>query len=280
MVELTYKAGLSGRVHDLESGLMWGGAFGLRSRSWSYSLGYRTLYGQVRKAREVTVTMNVLDANLLDAFMADADADMVSGKPGLLSASAENGDMWTQHAYLVKSETTAHYRAADAGIDLTIVLLDGVWRREQSLTVIKPIGQRSEWLNYPYDYPYNYQPSGETSNVSNDYALACPVKLTFQGPCTNPHCTIAGNRYQVDVDVPAGCHVLVDGTSNPKTVTLVDSHGLETNVFDKAHRGDGLDTGEYIFQPIPAGRWPVAWPGTYTLTVTTVMERSEPAWIS
>mgnify|MGYP007064541526 CR=1 FL=1 len=34
-----------------------------------------------------------------------------------------------EHAVIVKTSPQSHHRASDASIDLTIVLLDGVWRR-------------------------------------------------------------------------------------------------------------------------------------------------------
>ncbi|ERI87681.1 hypothetical protein HMPREF1587_00720, partial [Bifidobacterium breve JCP7499] len=48
--------------------------------------------------------------------------------------------------------------------------------------------------------------------------------------------------------------------------------------FANAERGAGLDSGSYIFQPLPAGRAEVSWPGGYTFELTPVEERSEPPW--
>ena len=61
MSELTYTSGVTGQVFDLESKLSWGAALGLRSREWDYSLTYRGLGMPTRKAREVSVSMSVIN---------------------------------------------------------------------------------------------------------------------------------------------------------------------------------------------------------------------------
>ena len=51
----------------------------------------------------------------------------------------------------------------------------------------------------------------------------------------------------------------------------------QLNVFDKGRRGTGLNGGEYIFQPIPAGDSIVQWSG-FGVDLTVYQEESEPPW--
>ena len=48
-------------------------------------------------------------------------------------------------------------------------------------------------------------------------------------------------------------------------------------MFDKGRRGTGLNGGEYIFQPIPAGDPIVQWSG-FGVDLTVYQEESEPPW--
>lgn len=104
-----------------------------------------------------------------------------------------------------------------------------------------------------------------------------PFRMRIHGPCSDPVVTIAGNRYMLDGDIPGGAWAEVDSTVGARTVTLV-AGGDRINWFSHAHRGFGLDGGEYIFQPLPAGRNEVTWPGGFVFDLTPVEERSEPPW--
>ena len=87
MSELTYTSGVTGQVFDLESKLSWGAALGLRSREWDYSLTYRGLGMPTRKAREVSVSMSVINPSDLDAFMRATDADIQMNQPGVITTA-------------------------------------------------------------------------------------------------------------------------------------------------------------------------------------------------
>ena len=155
MSELTYTSGVTGQVFDLESKLSWGAALGLRSREWDYSLTYRGLGMPTRKAREVSVSMSVINPSDLDAFMRATDADIQMNQPGVITGLAESGAAWTQHAVIVKTSPQSHHRASDASIDLTIVLLDGVWRRRLDVQHFwSDVLQPGLDLDYPHDYPH------------------------------------------------------------------------------------------------------------------------------
>ena len=164
MSELTYTSGVTGQVFDLESKLSWGAALGLRSREWDYSLTYRGLGMPTRKAREVSVSMSVINPSDLDAFMRATDADIQMNQPGVITGLAESGAAWTQHAVIVKTSPQSHHRASDASIDLTIVLLDGVWRRRLDVQHFwSDVLQPGLNLDYPHDYPHDYMPTARNT---------------------------------------------------------------------------------------------------------------------
>lgn len=279
MSDLSYTSGVTGTVHDLTDGISWGGALQLRARPWEYTLGYRNLYSRTRRAHEADINMTVVDVSALDSLMRDSDADITADSPGVLTALTESGEAWTQRAFITKSSPQSHHRAADANIDLTVVLLDGVWRRNVYTTFRQSTQASTSYLNYPYDYPYDYMAMPKAGVAVNNEHTPSPIRLRIYGPCSNPVIRIAGNRYQVDVDVPSGSRLEVDGADDPKTIRLIDQSGTVTNVFDKGVRGDGLDKGSYVFQPIPPGSHEVNWQG-FDFELGVVAERSEPPWIS
>lgn len=279
MSSLEYVSGMTGEVFDLQGGQTLAEALEFRNREWSYSLSARNVYGQSRAPREAKATLHVIDVDGLDRLMTVLDADMVSGLPGTVRASTESGVVWTQRALLVKSEPQSHHRSADAQIDLTFVLLDGVWRHEVTSLFKWHDEDAGAWLDYPHDYPHDYGPMGMVNHVVNPDPLPNPVRFVFYGPCVNPYVVIGGNRYEVDVTVQSGGRVTVDGINDPKTITLTDNYGVESNVFDKGVRGSGRNGGSYIFQPVGAGDNTVNWPGGFDWSITVAQERSEPPWV-
>lgn len=281
MPELTYKSGVLGDVFDLEADIMLNAALGLRTRDWDYKLSARSLYSQNRKAREAKVTLHIAEmSRSLDEFMWQTDADVKTGRPGTLTALTEAGDEWTQRAYFPASEPQSHHRSSDANIDLTCILLDGVWRREVR-TLIEPVGQGGgDWLDLPTDTPFDLMGMQQVAKLENPDYAPDPLRIRFYGPCVNPYVIIAGNTYRLNMSIPSGARVEVDGVNEPKSIIMVDENGNQTNVFDKGERGNGLNGGNYIFQPVPAGQWDVNWPGTFTVELFVCVERSEPPWIS
>lgn len=161
---------------------------------------------------------------------------------------------------------------------LTIVLADGVWRRPTMTHFTPRYDSGTADLDYPYDYPHDFAGMALGAEIVNDTSIPQPVKLTIFGPCTNPYVIIGTNRYEVDVTVPSGSRLEIDGTGDVRTVTMVSGTGLATNCFAQAVRGSGKDSGRYVFQPLAPGTQSVSWPGGFQFDLTVCEERSEPPW--
>lgn len=161
---------------------------------------------------------------------------------------------------------------------LTIVLADGVWRRSTMTHFTPRYDSGTSDLDYPHDYPHDFTGMALGAEIVNDTSIPQPVKLTIFGPCTNPYVIIGTNRYEVDVTVPSGSRLEIDGTGDVRTVTMVSGTGLATNCFAQAVRGSGKDSGRYVFQPLAPGTQSVSWPGGFQFDLTVCEERSEPPW--
>lgn len=242
----------------------------IRTHTWEYSLSARSLTGVSKPARETGVVAIFQDRGILEAATARWDADMRNGVPGVLEI-----DGWTQHAY-VTGVKPDYVMPGLVRAELTIVLLDGWWRRGMTQAFNPVLLPAAQWLDYPYDYPHDFAPGQLGARVVNPSLTASPVKMVIYGPATNPYVVIGANRYQVDASVPAGGYLTVDGVQ--RSIVVTSPEGDRLDVFAAGHRGRGRDRGEYIFQPIPPGSSDVSWANGFGFDLTVFEERSTPPW--
>lgn len=247
---------------------------GLRGRSWAYTMGYRDLLSTTRPAREVEFAFHA-DRATADALRRAADADVQAKRPGMLVAQGE----WMQRAYIVESgvEYISHDRL---GVTLRAVLLDGAWWR-LATKEIKPGGAQGgdyAWLDFDVDYAYDYMHEADSTSISPSVLTPSPVRIVFYGPIVDEYPTIvvAGNTYKLDMHVPAGGYATVDGRY--KTITLTYADGTTEDAFRYGVRGTGEGGGEYVFEPIPAGRHTVSWSGDFGFDLGWYEEEGEPPW--
>lgn len=276
MASLTYISGTGRQRVDMDVlPVSVGTGNELRGRAWDYSLRYRSITGANRPAREAQLDTWILDRAEADRMRRVFDRDVANGTPGTFVAYGA----WEQRAYVTAMDARGIYADALAQ-RLTCVLLDGVWRRE-NVRHFDPEADEPTvygWLDHAHDYSYDYSENPKPDEVTaNDYVPSA-IKLVVFGPVDDPAVTIGGNLYEVDVTVPSGGYLLVDGLA--KTVALVTANGTVTNVFDKAVRGTGEGGGSYIFQPLPVGESAVVWDRTFGFDVHYYDEEGEPPWAS
>lgn len=251
-----------------------GTAEGVRGREWGYSVGYRSIAAATRAARECSLSVTFLDLAVADELRRLADRDVSMATPGTLAI-----DGWTQRAYITAADPSSISRAHMAA-KLTVVLLDGVWRKGHTVP-FDPLTATTGgdgFLDLPYDLPYDLAVPSPRSYIDVGEWGAAPLKFTIYGPCTNPAVRIDGNWYGVDVTVPDGGYLVVDPLAVPRSVTLVNADGSTVDAFPKAHRGDGLGSGEYIFQPASAGTHEIDWDKSFGFDLTWYEEEGEPPW--
>ena len=273
MHKLEYISGV-GSIHislDGDSAFV-GTAAAIRGRAWSYTVGYRALTGVSRDARECELTLTLLDPSVADTLRRAADRDMANGKPGTLIA-----DGWSQRAYIVKAEPDI-INDMIITMALTVVLLDGVWRKPHTVE-FEPLtvsANSYDYLDLPYDLPYDLGIPPTTSFLKTGEWWDTPLKFVIYGTAVNPTIRIGENWYKVDATVPEGGYMTVDPIE--RTVVVVDADGTATDVFAKAHRGNGLGGGEYIFEPAKPGTHEVSWDMSFGFDLTWYEEEGEPPW--
>lgn len=245
----------------------------IRGRQWSYELSRRSIRQVSRDAREATLTVDYLTTEAADAARRVMDRDVALGTPGAL-VSGE----WSQRAYVVAQEPSDRYHGW-VRADMTVLLLDGVWRRLVTTSYGKGDAGSDYGKAYTYGYDYDYAPPSNSRTLTVDAPAACPIRLVIFGYARNPSITIGDNTYSFDVEVPTGGYLLVDTRPDP-TVTLVDSAGRSTDAFASAHRGAGLGSGEYAFQPVAPGVTTVGWDNSFGFDLGVWLEEGEIPWTS
>ena len=262
----------SGIAAELDGPVTWSqGALGARGREWDYVLGYRDAYNVVRPARAVDIEVWTQAAEA-DRLRRILDADAAAGTPGELIAEGK----WHQRAMCVASDARAFF-AGNVNLQLTVLLLDGAWWAVEGVDFMPDDGEGAgEYLDYPHDYEYDYMESITSGSIDTGLLASSPVHLVVYGPATNPAVTIGGNRYQVNVTVPAGGHLTVDGRA--KTIVLTTQGGTSSDQFAAGVRGSGQGGGSYIFEPVAPGEQPVAWDGSFGFELGWYDEEGEPPW--
>lgn len=271
MIEkLKYVPGLGGAPIQLNcKSAVAGSALGLRSREWDRVLGYRNLVSATRPAREVTANL-ACDYETADTVRRVVDADVAARTPGTFVF----GNEWKQHGYVLASQPE-RTGGGWLSVELTIALLDGAWWRRVVKTFMMDTSGGGEYLDYPHDYPFDYQVS-TSAIITPSVLMPSDVYLVFYGPAVNPYIIVGGNRYQVNVSVPAGGYLVVDGRD--KTIMLTLADGTVQNVFSSGVRGSGAGGGSYIFEQIPAGTNEVTYDGSFGFDLGWYEEEGEPPW--
>lgn len=251
-----------------------GTAEGVRGREWGYSIGYRSIAAATRAARECSLSVTFLDLSVADELRRLADRDVAMATPGTLAV-----DGWSQRAYITAADPSSISRAHMAA-KLTVVLLDGVWRKGHTVAFeqLTATSGDGEFLDLPYDLPYDLGVPSTRRYVDVGEWGAAPLRFVVYGPCVNPAVRIDGNWYRVDVTVPDGGYLVVDPLATPRSVTLVAADGSTTDAFAKARRGNGLGSGEYVFQPASPGVHEVEWDRSFGFDLTWYEEEGEPPW--
>lgn len=251
-----------------------GTAEGVRGREWGYSIGYRSIAAATRAARECSLSVTFLDLAVADELRRLADRDVAMATPGTLAV-----DGWSQRAYITAADPSSISRAHMAA-KLTVVLLDGVWRKGHTVAfeLLTAAAGDGEFLDLPYDLPHDLGVPSTRRYVDIAGWGAAPLRFTVYGPCVNPAIRIDGNWYRVDVTVPDGGYMVVDPLATPRSVTVVGPDGSVTDAFPEARRGNGLGGGEYIFQPASPGTHEVEWDRSFGFDLTWYEEEGEPPW--
>ena len=207
-------------------------------------------------------------ADRANALTAITEADIMSGEPGRLYID----DQYIV-CYLAVGSTVEQYshRAHFATKRLRVLVVEPYWCTEVS-TVFNVVEHETDTTGKKYDlrYAYRYGSGYSVNNLYNNHYAPAPAIISIYGAVENPSVTIAGNVYNVDVQLAATARLVIDQVKHK--IYTVSSGGAQTNVFNS--RNKSYD----VFTPIPAGVSQVLYSGEFKFEVTLVLQRSEPLW--
>lgn len=262
------------------------GGLNIRGHEWQYDAEGSVFSASFSTSREVQLTFATNSSEYYDYIRRICDLDVYQKTPGTLVWEFPNVSpsiTYTQRCYVSKIEFDSIYRQQYTSVKMTIIMLDGKWSRYLGTTIVSPELQasvmsaesESDYLDFPYNYDYDYSPPYDirTINIPR-VGIYYPVIITISGPISKPEITIGGNKYSVDVNVPDGSNLVINGID--KTVTLTNELGVTENVFDKALRGDGEGSGEYIFHALSSGENDIVYSESFSFTVDVYAIDLEP----
>lgn len=248
----------------------------------NWSLDTVSLNGRIvgvrNAAKTFTIPVNILadtDSGGLEARNALFEipaTDVGNNTPGRLYF-----DDWYIEGYMTASEVSNFWqmdRQAEYVLKFTATKRE--WVRETVRSYTEQYDAIGVYLDFPYDFAYDYGVSKQVFTITNENYSESPIMLRVFGIATNPHVKIAGNEYRVNVSIDAGEYLEINGLEH--TVTLVRINGERENVFGSIVGDFKKGSGSYIFQPIPAGESEVLWTGEFDFDIVTYELRSEPRW--
>lgn len=205
----------------------------------------------------------------LNTFFETTEKDVLANKPGRLSLP--NGEYLS--GYFTGGKNTRWSQGIRTNIKgLTFVSSYPFWCLDVEQQFRGNEGESSgyQWLDYSYDYAYDYTPPSIGAYLRNDHFAECDFEMRIYGPATNPSVEIGGQVYAANVTIGSNEFLIIN--SRDKTVTRYKQNGERVNEFNNRHSG--------IFTPMPPGASFVQKGDVAQVDVVLFQERSEPKWTS
>lgn len=160
-----------------------------------------------------------------------------------------------------------------ATVILKFVSESGTWKSISSFRFVYQ-DEESEttdpYLDYKYDYPYDYKAGRGLITFVNEADFECNFKMYIFGQVTNPVINIAGNTYSVDCTVYNNEFLVID--SEAKSVIRYQPDGTAIDEFNNRDRVNN------VFNKIPSGFCTISHNVPNGITLDIIDDRGEPIW--
>lgn len=234
------------------------------------------LYGFTKESMAYSLTFTMrgtLDQRKkdLDEIEAAFEYDIANVSPGRFWCGDYYAEGYILETEIEKSGTWNTW----TNINATLYCPYPFWVKEQEKSFYpeeRNHGEAYEFLEYPYDYLYDYsrQKSG-SQNWIIDHFKKSNFKMIIYGPCTDPRITINGHVYQIYDTLESTDYVVIE--SRDKKITKHLANRTTQNILFKRRKDVS------IFEPLPYGNLLVNWNGEFGFDITAYLERSVPEWI-
>lgn len=199
---------------------------------------------------------------LVDSLHDDFEGDMRNLQTGRLIV---NG--YTLNCFVIGVD--ARYKNGCTTDTIQIYAPYPYWMQEQLVNLDASSVPASGFLDYPYDYQYDYTaPVMGRKFVRSDFPFESEFRMVIYGQAVTPSIVVNGYPYTLYATVPAGAYVIID--SRKKSIMMHNTNGTQTDLFNFRNKTQS------IFQKIPKGNLEIAWDSSYGVDLTIYRERSEP----
>lgn len=200
-----------------------------------------------------------------DALHEDFELDVRNQKPGRIYW----GDYFID-CYITDSTMAPDKVPTRTGNEIEIYCPHPFWVKPQKRSFAPQASeQQSAFLDYPYDYEYDYY-AGDAGRAvwQTGIPFGGEFEMVIYGPAANPRILANNYPYQINVTLAASEYLILNTQTH--TITHYQSSGQTANIFDLRDKENS------VFEPMPAGDITFIWNGAFGFDLTIFEERSEP----
>lgn len=213
----------------------------------------------------VLSTDDIVYANALDNLYKITGYDVSVVTPGRLYC----GEYYLNCYFIASEQNNYDNRVNKVLIPFKIVAENGLWIKEYEYDITP--GSIWNGLDYPYDYPHDYNAADSSGYVRNPSVIEADFLMQFYGVAELPGVTINDNEYLVNIDLTAN-YDYVEINSIKKTVYFHEWNKDPVNIFH--YRGKDND----IFKKIPNGTFFVNRNDDFRVRIVLFVYHAVPEW--
>lgn len=277
--DLFYTCADTGETVSLNSdGLFFGTALSMRGYAFENTASLYGITNVSLKPVEASVDVTVYDRTEWDVLRRLAVRDTFKGLQGTFTALDKLGNRWTRKGNFTSDSLQS--LPADVMNTTMGIKLYGMWVKESWIMVPPDTsGNSGNWLDYPYDYPFDYGTVETSRTFTVGGSLPAHAVIRIYGHCTNPKIKINNNLYGVNTTVGSGERLDID--TYAKTIKRTVVGASDVNIIDEyANRVTGNElSNSYVFQTIPLGENTVTWNGGFGFDIIVREQEAETPWI-
>lgn len=211
----------------------------------------------------------------VDFLESVTEKDIVGDTPGRLYVGESYLRCWLQESNKSKWIYDQNYLTNE----LKVITDYPYWITEKKYSFYKSTGDTSTvasgWLEYPYEYSFEYAKDRNVQYLVNDHYADSGFKIIIYGPCINPLIRIAGHVYELNTTLYDGEYAAIDSSTRyayDRSICKISQDGTQHNLFNDRNKHSD------IWKKIPAGKNTVTWNGNFGFDVILFSERSAPKW--
>lgn len=243
----------------------------LRDYSWEYTSASNRILSFNKKIKQYKLPVVIMCSNEEEAFQRRnalfeiTEKDVLAKQQGTLQI----GD-YTLQCYVQASKKTKFLESKKyMEVQLTILTDKPYWIKENTFMFRKSTND-NEYLDFPFDYPYDYKNSLALMKFINTNFTASNFKIIIYGAVENPKLLINSHTYEVTTQLVANETLTIDSIN--KTIEQVSVAGTKYNKFNDRNKDS------YIFEKIASGSCAVLPNEKFDFDIIIYEERGEPKW--